>query len=166
MLFWLQSGETFQKLEDVTRAVQEELINSCKCDITSDNIDKASFRCFDPSSLYVTYRARLKDIEIGSDTLISYIEDWVSKGLSISVQGVLLKIDSKCAVSLNTIDDGECEKISTPSSSQSSAGNTAAIVGGSVAVTVVLIIAVLVFAVTVLVLMWKSRQGKLSFNKE
>ena len=112
----------------------------------------------------MTYRARLRGTEIGSDTLISYIEDWVSEGLSISVQGVLLRIDSKCPVSLDTIDDGECEETSTSSSSQSSAGNTAAIVGGSVAV--VLIIAVLVFAMTVLVLMWKSRRGKLSINEE
>ena len=162
-LHWFQSDETVQKLQDVTNEVLEELNDLCTCDITSDNIDKTSFRCFDPSSYFVTYRARLSGTpNITSHKLVSYIEDWVSGGTSIPVQGVLLRIDNECPVSIESLNDRECKETTTSSSPQSS---TAAIIGG-VVVAVVLIIAVLVFALTVfLVLVLKSRHGNLSIKR-
>ena len=127
------------------------------CNITSDNIDGEFFTCFNPSSLYVTYRARLSGIPDGL-ILVSYIEDWVSGGASVLVQGVQIRLDTVCPVSITSFDDGECSESPTSASCQSSSDNTAAIIGG-VVVVIVLIIAVLVFGMTVLILVWKSRHG-------
>ena len=126
------------------------------CNITSDNIDDEFFTCFDPSSLYVTYRARLSGVP-DSHILVSYIEDWVSGGASVLVQGVQIRLDTVCPVSITSFDDGECSESPTSATSQCSSDNTAAIIGGVVAI--VLIIAVLVFGMTVLILVWESRHG-------
>ena len=162
-IFWLQGDERiFQKLEDITSVLQETLGDLCACNFTSNKIDKTFFHCFDPLSYYVTYRARLSGTpETDSHTLISHIEDWVSGGPSILVQGVLLIIDNECSVSISSVDDGECRKSPT---SQSTTDNTAAVIGG-VVVAIVLIIALLVFGMAVLVLVWKSRHGNLSVQK-
>ena len=132
------------------------------CNITSDNIDDGFFICFDPSSLYVTYRARLSGIP-DSHILVSYIEDWVSGGASVLVQGVQIKLDSVCPVSIASFDDGECSESPTSPSCQCSSNNTVAIIGGVVAI--VLIIAVLVIGMSVLVLVWKSHHKNLSKQK-
>ena len=174
-IFVFQRDHSIQKLEDVTNTVQKTLSDLCMCNITSDNIDDEFFTCFDPSSLYVTYRARLSCVP-DSHILVSYIEDWVSGGASVLVQGVQIRLDTVCPVSITSFGDGECSESPTPATSQSSSDNTsttrsttdntastttdntAAIIGG-VVVAIVLIIAVLVFGMTVLILVWKSRHG-------
>ena len=135
----------------------EELNELCQCGVSSDNIDGALFHCFDPSSLYVTYRARLSGTpETDGQTLVSYLENWVSGGPSISVQSILMRIDSDCPVTFN---DAECAE--TPvSQSSTSTDNTAAIIGGVVAVVVT--VPVLIFA---LALVWRGCHGKLSIHK-
>ena len=133
------------------------------CNITSDNIDGEFFKCFDPSSFYVTYRARLSGIP-NSHILVSYIEDWVSGGASVLVQGVQIMLDSMCPTSITSFDDGECSESPTSATSQSSSDNTAAIIGGVVAI--VLIIAVLVCGMAVFFMLWKSRHGILSKQTE
>ena len=160
-----QTDETEQKLEDITSAVVEELNELCQCDIGSDNIDGAFFHCFEPSSFYVTYRARLTSIpDSDSHTLVSYLEDWVSGGPTIPVQSILMTIDSDCLVAINGFGEGECVETSSAETStfhsSTSTDNTAAIIGGTV--VVVLIIAVLIFA---LALLWSCRHGKLSLYK-
>ena len=143
------------------------------CDIRSNNIDGESFDCFDPSSYYVTYRARLSGTpETDSHMLISYIEDWVSSGPNVRVQGVLMRVDNTCPVTIASIDDDLCNKATaststenramTSSSSQSSLNSTAAIIGGVVAV--VLIVA-LTIIVAILALVWKNCRGQLAINQ-
>ena len=154
-------NETDQKLDDITSAVVEQLNDQCRCGVTSDNIDGALLRCFESSSLYVTYRARLSGTpDSDSHTLVSYLEDWVSGGPSITVQSDLMRIDSVCPVNIETFHDEECDE--TPVS-QSSVDSTIiiAIIGGTVAVVVTVTIAVLLFA---LALVWRSCHGKLSIH--
>ena len=180
---------TDQKLEDITRALLQELTGG----ITSDIIDRQSFTCYPESPTHVTYRARLEGTsETDSGSLISLIEDWVGSGTGIIVTGVLMIVDSECSVAISSLTEGECSSIQPPttgpttssitdptissttssitdptisstttSSSQSSSGNTAAIIGGAVAV--LLIIAITVIAVVALIL--KYRRGNLSSQR-
>ena len=150
-----QIDKTEQKLEDIASAVVEELNELCQCNVSSDNIDEAFFRCFEPSSLYVTYRARLSSTpDTDSSTLVSYLESWVSGGPSITVQSIQMRIDHSCSVDIEEFDSGEC--VQTPASqSSTSTDNTAAIIGSTTVVVLLVIVAVLIFAVV-----WRSRHGK------
>ena len=127
----------------------------CSCNITNNNIDETFFHCFDLSSHYVTYRARLSGTtEITSHTLLSYIEDWVSGGPSILVRGALLIIDHECPVSITAVDDEEC----TPDvATKSQNFARPAIIGGTVVAVVLIISTTLVIVV---VLVRRSRHGR------
>ena len=163
-----------------------QLIGVCgdDCDITSDIIDIPSFDCDPDSTTTVIYLARLSGTsERDSDYLITVIQDWVNDGASIRVAGIRMTLDTKCAVSISSLNELECpERPSTgptpgtspeptpeptpglttdppddpmtdPSES-SATDNTAAIIGGVVAV--ILIIAITVLLITMLIL--KSRR--------
>ena len=162
------------KLEDITNAVLEELTASCaECGITDDINDKQSFACFPESPTYVTYRARLEGTsETDSGSLISLIEEWVSGGASIIVTGVLMTVDSECSVAISSLSEGECSPtqppiystdptpdiISTDTSAASESTNSAAIIGGVVAVILIVSVALTVTVITVVFIM-KIRQG-------
>ena len=134
----------------------EELNELCQCGVTSDNIDGALFHCFDPLSLYVTYRARLSGTpETDGQTLVSYLENWVSGGPSIPVQSILMRIDSDCSVDIDTFDSGECDKTAASQSSTSMMDNTAAIIG----LTVVVVVLLVIVAVLILALVWSRHRG-------
>ena len=160
-----------------------QLTASCTdCGITNDVIDKEFVSCFPESPSHVTYRARLQGTsETDSGSLISLIEKWVSDGATIVVTGLLMKVDSKCSVEISSFNEGECSETpktvpgptpslkfnvdSTPGanagptdSTANSADNTVspgAIIGGIVAVLVILIIAISVIIVMIL----KYRRG-------
>ena len=161
----------------------EELTASCaECGINSDIIDRQSFACFPESPTHVTFRARLGgSSETDSGSLISLLESWVSGGATIIVNGVLMTVDAECSVAISSLSEGECSMTTTqppdtgtPSStdstgtpfsdSQSSTDNTAAVIGGVVAV--ILIIAITIIIIAIVALIMKSRRhGDLSIRK-
>ena len=143
------------RLEDITNAILEELSGLCaECGIINDIIDKQSLVCFPESPTYVTYRARLEGTsETDSGSLISLIEEWVSGGASIIVTGVLMTVDSECSVAISSLSEGEC---SPDTSAASESTNSAAIIGGVVAVILIVSIALAVIAV---VFIMKIRHG-------
>ena len=103
----------------------------------------------------MTYRARLLGTsETDSGSLISLIEEWVSDGAGIIMTGVLVTVDSECPVAISSLGEGECQPSTTD--------NTAAIIGGVVAV--ILIIAFAVVAI-ILTLILKNRCGNVPINK-
>ena len=181
-------------MEDITNAVLEVLTGSCaNCGITSDIIAKPSFVCYPESPEHVTYRARLEGTsETDSGSLISLIEDWVSGGAGIIVTGVLMTVDSECSVAISSITERECSSTqprttdlttsgnmtttdsttnsgTAPSTetttSTSSSDNTAAIIGGVVAVILIISIAITVTIIAIVALVMKNRRGDLSIKK-
>ena len=159
-----QSSERNVKLKDIFNAILEELTASCaECGITNDIIDKQSFACFPESPTYVTYRARLEGTsETDSGSLISQIEEWVSGGASIIVTGVLMTVDSECSVAISSFNEGECSSTQPPEiDSASESTNSAAIIGGVVAVFLILSVALTVIVVAFM----KIRRGNAFTNK-
>ena len=152
----------------------DQLIGVCgdDCDITSDIIDIPSFDCDPDSTTTVIYLARLSGTsERDSDYLITVIQDWVNDGASIiRVAGIRMTLDTKCAVSISSLDELECE---TPNPSSdptphptpdqpitdpsSASDNTTVIVGGLV-VAVILIIAITVTVIAIAAMVLKSRR--------
>ena len=147
------------KLEIITSAVLEQLTIMCtECGITSDIIDTPSFACFPESPTSVTYRARLLGTsETDSGSLISLIEEWVSGGAGIIMTGVLVTVDSKCSVAISSLGEGECQPSTTD--------NTAAIIGGVVAVILIIAITFAVVAI-IMTLILKNRCGNVSMSKQ
>ena len=144
------------------------------CDITSDIIDIPSFDCDPDSTTTVIYLARLSGTsERDSDYLITVIQDWVNDGASIRVVGIRMTVDTKCAVSISSLDELECVPPSetptteptpdttpepnTDPTSSSTSDNTAAIIGG-VVVAVILIIAIMVTVIAIVAMVLKSRR--------
>ena len=130
-----------------------QLIGVCgdDCDITSDIIDIPSFDCDPDSTTTVIYLARLSGTsERDSDYLITVIQDWVNDGASIRVAGIRMTLDTKCAVSISSLDELECVPPSTtePNTESSASDNTAAIIGG-VVVAIILIIAITVIVIVI-----------------
>ena len=135
-----------------------QLIGVCgdDCDITSDIIDIPSFDCDPDSTTTVIYLARLSGTsERDSDYLITVIQDWVNDGASIRVAGIRMTLDTKCAVSISSLDELECVPPSettpepnTDPSESSASDNTAAIIGG-VVVAIILIIAITVIVIVI-----------------
>ena len=138
-----------------------ELSNSCQCQITANSIDQEQLACFDASSNYVTYQARIiGTLEKNSAFLTSLIEDWASRGPSIRVQGVLLGLGEDCT---SDISAGVCSAFGAQTdNNECPSTNTGAIVGAVVAVAAVLNIAAIAVA-TLLIL--RSRRGKFSLQK-
>ena len=131
----------------------------------------------------MTYFGRLEGTsETDSGSLISLIEEWVSGGAGIIMTGVLVTVDSECPVAISSLGEGECQQppttepmtdseVITPDptsdpvthSTPSTTDNTAAIIGGVVAV--ILIIAFAVVAI-IMTLILKNRCGNVSINKQ
>ena len=76
-------------------AVVEE---ECECTYSIRSIDSELFRCFEGSAGSVTWRARLlATSEVGQNSLSSVLEDWVSGGGSVMVEGVYLSLVPQCS---------------------------------------------------------------------
>ena len=150
-------------MEDITSAVLKQLTASCaECGISSDIIDEQSFASFPESPTHVTFRARLGgSSETDSGSLISLLESWVSGGATIIVTGVLMTVDAECSVAISSLSEGECFMTTT---AQSSTDNTAAVIGGVVAVILTITIIIAIIAIVALI-MKSRRHGDLSIKK-
>ena len=169
------------KLKEVTEAALEQLAVTCTdCASTSDVIKRQSFACYVDSPTSVTYRARLLGTsETDSGSLISLIEKWVSGGLSIVVNGVLMAVDSECSVTVLSLSEGECSStppLPTTNSNVTTTDNTStadtaastadagSIIGGVVAIVFIIAVTFAIVAI-VITLIVKNHCGKLSINK-
>ena len=120
---------------DVTSAILQVVQDSCQCVYGQSEVDGKLFRCFDGSEDSVTYRARLlATAEVGTQSLVSSLEQWVAAGSSVMVESGPLMVDSGCSVEISNPQQGEC-----------GAQNNAAMVAGAMAggVMAVSVIAVL-----------------------
>ena len=151
----------------------------CRCGFNAEYITDYAFQCFPNSDQQVTFRARLHEtVHTTSVHLIEDVEQWVNTGMSIAVQGVRINIDI-CPVAISSFEDPQCpdemSQPTTPSETMPSTSmettsdstttetalldttdNTAAIVGGVVAVILILAVTVTV----IVILVTKNRKYK------
>ena len=158
----------------------------CQCGFNAEYITEDAFQCFPNSDQQVTFRARLHEtVHATSVQLIQDIEVWINRGTSIAVQGVRVNIDI-CPVVISSFEDPQCldemsqpttpsemmpstsmetssDSITTETAVLDNTDNTAAIVGGVVAVMIVLILAMTFIVIAVLVT--KNHKYKYSTNQ-
>ena len=159
----------------------------CQCEFNVEYITDYAFQCFPNSDQQVTFRARLHGTAHATSVqLIQDIEFWINRGSSIAVHGVRINIDT-CPVVISSFEDPQCldemSQPTTPSEMMPSTSmettsdstttgtavldntdNTAAIVGGVVAVMMGLILAVTVIVIVVLVT--KNHKYKYSTDQD
>ncbi len=176
------------KLQDIPERLSAEIEQLCGCGFTSGHITLGEFQCLSQPE-EVTYRARLSGTTSRSSAdIIADIEEWIASGeATLNVQGVRRSLDSTCLpVAVEKFNSQECGVVEpsatdeppppsptvepSPTDEGSDTGtadtqsdNTAAIVGGVVAVVLIIAITVIVLVVAVLVL--RRRRAELSIHR-
>ena len=117
----------------------------CRCEFTAGHIDRgvSGFRCSNQHN-QVIFRSKLNGtVTTNASTLTNYIHQWTSSGISITVLGLILDVDSMCPVHISSFTDPECVSATDVS--------TTSIVGGVVAAVCVIAITVIVVVVAVVI---------------
>ena len=136
---------------DITSAILQVVQDSCQCVYGQSEVDGELFRCFDGSEDSVTYRARLlATAEVDTQSLSSYLEEWVAAGSSVVVGGVVLSVDEDCSGEIADLLQEEEGCRAEGTSSDSTGVVAGAVVGATVAVLAVATVAVLIIVVIVI----------------
>ena len=129
----------------------------CQCGFTQDQIASSAFQCFLDSLQAVTYRAVLHGtVNASSSDIISHIEQWISEGVSISIQNVLISIDTKCVLEIASNQDEECSAVR-------SSDQIATIVGSTVSIVLILLL-IATCSVLVALILKRTRRGQFTIN--
>lgn len=94
----------------VINTIVENTLELCEdCGLTRNHITDGAFQCFTQNAHEVTFRARLHVSPSSSlMELINYIVDWIENGASVAIDGILLSIDQRCDIVLESFSDPEC----------------------------------------------------------
>ena len=129
----------------------------CQCGFTQDQITSSAFQCFLDSLQAVTYRAVLHGtVNSSSSDIISHIEQWISEGVSISIQNVLISIDTKCVLEIASNQDEECSAVR-------SSDQIATIIGSTVSIVLILSL-IASCSVLVALILKRTRRGQFTIN--
>ena len=115
----------------------------CRCGFTARHIDRgvSGFQCVNQLN-QVVFRSKLNGtVTTNASTLTNYINQWTSSGVSITVQGLILDVDSMCPVRISSFSDPECASVTDMP--------TTAIVGGVVAGVCVITTTVIAIGIVV-----------------
>ena len=143
---FIQGIATDAKLNDITSAVVQNINQRCQCGLSAERITEGAFQCFEHSERQVTFRARLHGtVKMESLQLLAYLETFAAQADStIAVQGLRLNVGRSCPIAINSFGDPQC-------TTSTSADNTAATVGGVVAVIVVIAITIIIITIAAFV---------------
>ena len=156
----------FSKHGDIVSAIVYELNENCICGIESSDVDERSFvACDEQLHEYVTFRARLRGTsDKTSEYLITLLEEWVSTGPVIIVEGVLVKVENSelsCSTVLSDFKEKSCLKeyeSSTDSSEGTSGVSEVTAIGASVATIVGTFLAIFTAVGGCMFWYWKKKQ--------
>ena len=146
----MQVMSTGERLKEISDALLQVVQGSCQCALS---IDSEAFRCIDGAEDSVTYQARvLATVEVDTQSLSSYLEEWVAAGSSVVVGGVVLSVDEDCSGEIADLLQEEEGCRAEPTSSDSTGVVAGAVVGAAVAVLIVATVIVLTTLAFVVIL--------------
>ena len=159
----MQDRDTVRKMEDILSALVLNMEQICHCEFTRDHITNSAFQCFPDSPQAVTYRAVLHGTTSASSSdLISYIEQWISDGVTISIQNILINVDPSCILVIDSVRDNECGATDQPTvvttlyDTSRPSNNIGVAVVSTVVAMVVLSLSIAVTIVAVLLFKWRK----------
>ena len=142
----------------IRSAVVDTIQDYCKCGFLDSFITNETLFCDIQSPTQIVYRAQVFNFgSISSTQIVSWIENWVLNGASVTSGLVLVTFDPTCPVTLNSINDGICElpgtmSTSTPTIVTTQSTSSVGVIAGSalagafiVLICVVLIIIVILY---------------------
>ena len=129
----------------------------CECGFLDSFITNETLFCDTQNPTQVVYRAKLFNFgSITSTQLVSWIEDWVLNGASVTSGPILVTFDPTCPVPLNSINDRICQ-IPVTTQSTSSVG---VIAGSALAVAFIVLICIVLFIIVILYFHLKSKKER------
>ena len=145
-------------------AIINNIVPRCGCALNEDHFTNRGFQCFPSSPQAVTYRAELHGtLQASVPELIVYLEEWISSGVTISVQFLILSIDKSCTVEVSSTTEEECRArestvISTVDNTLTNQFNSTVIVVG---VVVLLVVAMMIIAVVLVIVIVRNHHSAL-----
>lgn len=127
----------------------------CDCSLPPSHVYANEFSCSQNGAHDVIYRAKLNGVEAGDcANLTSYLQEWIDKETSISIQGNRLKIDSSCDLEIDSLMiQSACVIGETPPTTTTSTSATSdslsieIIIGAAVAGLIIIILLLLLILV-------------------
>ena len=102
----------------IQKGVAQAIRDRCQCDFHEIFISQAVLLCDQQQPAQIVYRANITSYgNYSTDQLVSYIEDWVRQGDTITSGVVVVTLDPDCPVRINDISDPVCARPSTSSTS-------------------------------------------------
>ena len=151
----MQHDDSLEKLSDVTEQVVLQLTDSCECALTAEYITDRRLVCDPNEPEKVIFQGRIISTpERNSTDFLPMLGLWVLNEPTIVVQGVQLKVESRCSVELADLGDTECVQPPTDSVIGSVPGVVGAV--GGVLVLVALAVIVVVTVICVKKLRWRK----------
>ena len=148
----IQHDDSLEKLSDVSEQIVLQLTDSCECALTVEYIADRRLVCDPNEPEKVIFQGRIISTpERNSTDFLPMLGSWVLNEPTIVVQGVQLKVESRCSVELANLGDTEC--VQPPTNSVVS--GVAGAVGG-----VLVLVALAVIVVVTVICIKKTHQGR------
>ena len=141
----------------IRSAVVDTIRDYCECGFLDSFITNETLFCDIQNPIQAVYRAQVFNFgSISSTQIVSWIEDWVLNGASVTSGLVLVTFDPTCPVPLNSINDGICQ-IQVTTQSTSSVG---VIAGSALAMAFIVLICIVLIIIVILYFRLKSKKGR------
>ena len=157
---YLQGIATSAKLNDIINGVVQDINQRCQCGLSAERITESAFQCFENSEQQVTFRARLRGTgQASTFQLIAHLQTFVAQPDStIAVQDLQCTTASPSVTTPMTTSDSTATM--TPQSD-----NTAAIIGGVVALVIPVTLAATVVVIAIVAFVTKSRKRQFTIHQ-
>lgn len=165
MFLFLQQDQESAITSQIAEKLETVVSGCVSCNLQASSVTDRVIQCSSDSST-ATFRALLLGDMNENQAIIDFIKEWVELGGSITIDDLPVKLDSKCDVLIESLQDEHCTETTEPPSSattepsstdkKSSGLNAAAIV-----VPILLVVILIAIIVLIVVLyLYKKRNKK------
>ena len=169
MFDYMQENDTDQKRSDIKAEIAQQVMMSCSCTFTANNITDDTFSCRGSQGEFsntVVYRAMIT-LQVSAsitdaDNIVAIISNWVMSEPSVAVDGITLQIDPDCPTMLDSFSSSDCvfnqtTSVTDQTTSSSSSSSTVVIIG--VVVAAVVIILILIITIVIMAVYYKRKSS-------
>ena len=114
-----QLSQPAEKASQVVAAIASNIEQMCpsgKCGLTAKDFTESVFQCFAQNAHEVTFRTRLHETSQASTMeLVNAMTQWITAGATMTVDGVVMKVDQTCKIDIEILSEPECPTSGTPS---------------------------------------------------
>ena len=109
----MQFSTVTERMTQVTKAIVDNTATLCRnCGLTANHIADGGFQCFTQGAHEVTFRAHLYSTPTSTpQELITHVTHWVKNGASIAISGLLLTVDRRCDIVIESFSEPECYQV-------------------------------------------------------